>query len=81
MLEPISPPRLSTGINGLDRILAGGLPRASLYLLEGEAGSGKTTLAFQFLQAGAARQEPALLSAAEARVPRRPRPPRPGSRL
>ena len=48
MLEPISPPRLSTGIDGLDRILAGGLPRASLYLLQGEAGSGKTTLAFQF---------------------------------
>jgi circadian clock protein KaiC len=63
MLEPISPPRLSTGIDGLDRILAGGLPRASLYLLEGEAGSGKTTLAFQFLQVGAARQEPALLVA------------------
>ena len=63
MPEPISPPRLSTGIDGLDRILVGGLPRAALYLLEGEAGSGKTTLAFQFLQVGVARQERTLLVA------------------
>ena len=63
MTEPISPPRLSTGVDGLDRILVGGLPVAGLYLLEGEAGSGKTTLALQFLQAGVARQEPTLLVA------------------
>ena len=63
MTEPISPPRLSTGVDGLDRILVGGLPVAGLYLLEGEAGSGKTTLALQFLQAGVARQETTLLVA------------------
>ena len=63
MTEPISPPRLSTGVDGLDHVLAGGLPVASLYLLEGEAGSGKTTLALQFLQVGVARQERTLLVA------------------
>jgi circadian clock protein KaiC len=63
MLEPISPPRLSTGIDGLDRVLEGGLPVAGLYLLEGQAGSGKTTLALQFLQSGVARHERTLLVA------------------
>ena len=63
MTEPISPPRLSTGVDGLDRVLVGGLPVAGLYLLEGEAGSGKTTLSLQFLHAGVARQEPTLLVA------------------
>lgn len=63
MTKPISPPRLSTGVDGLDRVLVGGLPVASLYLLEGEAGSGKTTLSLQFLHAGVARQEPTLLVA------------------
>jgi circadian clock protein KaiC len=63
MPEPIFPKHLSTGVDGLDRILAGGLPRASLYLLEGEAGSGKTTLALQFLRAGVARDERTLLVA------------------
>ena len=36
---------------------------APLYLLEGAAGSGKTTLAFQFLRAGVARGERTLLVA------------------
>jgi circadian clock protein KaiC len=45
---------VSTGIAGLDGILGGGLPANHLYLLDGEPGSGKTTLALQFLLAGAA---------------------------
>ena len=49
-----SPARASTGIPGLDAILGGGLPTNHLYLLDGEPGSGKTTLALQFLLAGAA---------------------------
>jgi circadian clock protein KaiC len=48
-----NPPRASTGIAGLDEILGGGLPTNHLYLLDGEPGSGKTTLALQFLLAGA----------------------------
>lgn len=44
---------LSTGIPGLDIILSGGLTRDRLYLVEGEPGTGKTTLAMQFLNEGA----------------------------
>ncbi len=50
----------STGNPGLDDILMGGLARARLYVIEGIPGSGKTTLAMQFLMAGARRGEPVL---------------------
>jgi circadian clock protein KaiC len=46
-------PRASTGIDGLDAILGGGLARNRLHLLEGSPGTGKTTIALQFLLAGA----------------------------
>ena len=49
-----------TGIAGLDAILGGGLPSSRLYLLDGSPGTGKTTLALQFLLAGIARGEPGL---------------------
>ena len=45
--------RTSTGIGGLDDILWGGLPTAHLFLIEGEPGTGKTTLGLQFLLDGA----------------------------
>jgi circadian clock protein KaiC len=51
---------LSTGIAGLDEVLMGGLTPRRLYLLEGAPGSGKTTLALNFLLAGAAAGEPVL---------------------
>lgn len=44
--------RASTGIEGLDAILGGGLPSNHLYLVEGTPGSGKTTLGLQFLLRG-----------------------------
>ncbi|MBE1160800.1 ATPase domain-containing protein [Dyella acidiphila] len=44
--------RCSTGNAGLDTVLHGGLPASHIYLLEGQPGSGKTTLALQFLQEG-----------------------------
>lgn len=44
--------RLSTGIATLDEILHGGLIPERLYLLDGHPGSGKTTLALQFLLEG-----------------------------
>lgn len=49
-----------TGIPGLDDILAGGLTRSRVYLLEGNPGTGKTTIATQFLLSGAARGERTL---------------------
>ncbi|HEV7855764.1 MAG TPA: ATPase domain-containing protein, partial [Herminiimonas sp.] len=44
---------LSTGIPGMDAILSGGLTRDRLYLVEGEPGTGKTTMALHFLAEGA----------------------------
>jgi circadian clock protein KaiC len=55
-----APEPLSTGIPGLDQILVGGLARSRFYLVEGTPGTGKTTLALQFLITGAARGEPVL---------------------
>lgn len=52
--------RLTTGIEGLDNILEGGFPAHRIYLLEGEPGTGKTTMALHFLMEGARRGEPVL---------------------
>ena len=49
-----------TSIAGLDDVLAGGLARKRLFLIEGMPGSGKTTLALQVLRSAAARGEPVL---------------------
>ena len=49
--------RASTGIEGLDNVLCGGLPGQRLYLVDGNPGVGKTTLALQFLLEGVRRGE------------------------
>jgi circadian clock protein KaiC len=49
--------RCPSGIEGLDNILGGGLPRDCFYLIQGNPGSGKTTLAMQFLLEGVRRGE------------------------
>lgn len=52
--------RAATGVAGLDDVLGGGLARGRIYLLEGQPGTGKTTVATQFLAAGAAEGETVL---------------------
>ena len=56
----IGPQRISTGIAGLDDILCGGLDPDRLYLVEGTPGTGKTTLALQFLLEGSKKGEKGL---------------------
>ena len=57
---PQAAPSVSTGIEGLDDILGGGFTPNRLYLLEGEPGSGKTTMGLQFLLAGVQAGETVL---------------------
>ena len=52
--------RVSTGIADLDTVLGGGLTAHRVYLLEGTPGSGKTTIALQFLLEGAKQGERGL---------------------
>ena len=59
MTEPKSE-LAETGIAGLDNVLAGGLERGRVFLVEGSPGTGKTTIATQFLMAGAAAGERSL---------------------
>jgi circadian clock protein KaiC len=54
------PTRTATGIEGLDAVLGGGLLRRRMYVIEGAAGAGKTTLALHFMLAGRAHQERCL---------------------
>jgi circadian clock protein KaiC len=55
-----SSPKAATGVEGLDAILGGGLTRGRVFLLEGDPGTGKTTIASQFLRTGALAGEPCL---------------------
>src|SRR5256885_7564839 len=55
--SPKDSERCPTGVEGLDDILAGGLPRDCFHLVQGDPGSGKTTLALQFLLEGLRRGE------------------------
>jgi len=71
LAHPDAAPVDPTGIPGLDDVLRGGLPRGQLYLLEGSAGAGKTTLGLQFLLEGVRRGERVLwctLSETEAQL-------------
>src|SRR5215471_21186875 len=53
---------VQTGVLGLDSILGGGIPRGNVILVEGPAGSGKTTLGLEFIYRGATEfNEPGLI--------------------
>lgn len=60
LMHPTTPSAASTGIPGLDFILRGGFPRGTACLLRGVSGTGKTTLALQFLREGARQDERTL---------------------
>jgi circadian clock protein KaiC len=59
-LEAPSDVLVPTGVPGLDDVLAGGYADSSLHLIEGPPGSGKTTLALQFLMDGRSKGERGL---------------------
>jgi circadian clock protein KaiC len=58
-VEPIAG-KAKTGIWGLDNILSGGFSRGHVFLVEGSPGTGKTTIALQFLLEGARAGEKCL---------------------
>src|ERR1700704_594590 len=59
LIEPIAG-KAKTGIRGLDDILSGGFSRGHVFLVEGAPGTGKTTIALQFLMEGAQAGEKCL---------------------
>ncbi len=65
--RPVGPERCTTGIEPLDAILGGGIPRGNMVLVAGSVGTGKTTLSLEFLVRGAEHGERSLfLSVTEA---------------
>jgi circadian clock protein KaiC len=58
--EKSKPDKARTGVPGLDDILAAGLTVGHVFLLEGNPGTGKTTIALRFLLEGAAAGERCL---------------------
>lgn len=59
-MTDVPPEDARIGIDGLDNVLGGGLERARTFLLEGSPGTGKTTIAIEFLMTGAAAGERCL---------------------
>jgi circadian clock protein KaiC len=64
---PVSTRRLSTGIAALDDLMGGGIPAGDSVVLAGPTGSGKTTFAMQFVEAGLRAGESAVVASFEER--------------
>src|SRR6202165_4307981 len=63
-------PKAATGIQGLDEITGGGLPRGRPTLVSGGAGSGKTLFGLEFLVRGATQySEPGVFMSFEESIP------------
>ena len=60
--------RITTGIEGLDTQLNGGLPQGSITLISGTPGTGKTIVCFQYLYSGLQKNEKCLYLASDERV-------------
>lgn len=58
--DATAPGKSLTGVPGLDSVMAGGYPTNYMFLVEGDPGTGKTTLALQFLLEGVRRGEKGL---------------------
>jgi circadian clock protein KaiC len=59
--------RLSTGVQGLDELMGGGIPGGYSVLIAGPSGSGKTVLSNQFISEGASRGENGIVAIFEKR--------------
>ncbi len=57
--------RATTGVEGLDDLLGGGIPIGDAVLVSGPSGSGKSVLAAQFIAAGAQQGEPGVIAVFE----------------
>jgi circadian clock protein KaiC len=66
----ITPELISTGISGLDDMLGGGTLRGNGVLIAGPVGSGKSTVAIQFVAEGAKRREPGVIVIFEETTPK-----------
>lgn len=64
---PPSNKRQSTGVAGLDEMMAGGIPHGDSVLVAGPSGSGKSALATQFLAEGIKQGEPGVIAIFEER--------------
>ena len=60
--------RIKTGVEGLDPIIEGGLPKESITLVSGPPGGGKSIFCFQFLYEGAKNGEKCLFLTLDKKV-------------
>jgi circadian clock protein KaiC len=69
-LKTTSAGYISTGVTGLDDLLGGGTLRGNVVMVAGPSGTGKTTLAVQFISEGVANGEPGVIAAFEETPPK-----------